>query len=248
MDILLPGALSPGFATFLIVASFFTSALTAAVGIGGGVTLLAIMAYAIPVSALIPVHGVVQLGSNAGRFFIQRAHVAWRMLGAFAAGGIVGALVGVNILVDLPERVLTLMLGSFILLVTWVPLSKFGKLSMTGFGLAGLFTTFLSVFVGATAPLNAAFFSRTFESRLSVVATLSAVMTVQHALKIAAFAVAGFAFAEWVPLIATMIVTGFAGTIAGTRILRGLPEARFRVIMKGLLTVLALDLVRRSIF
>lgn len=49
----------------MILASFFTSAITAAMGIGGGVVLMAIMAVFLPVSALVPVHGIVQMASNA---------------------------------------------------------------------------------------------------------------------------------------------------------------------------------------
>jgi hypothetical protein len=38
-----------------------------AFGIGGGAALLAVMASLVPPAALIPVHGVVQVGSNLGR-------------------------------------------------------------------------------------------------------------------------------------------------------------------------------------
>ena len=58
------GALSTLSATLLIVASFFTSLITASLGIGGGVLLLAILASTLPITALIPVHGLVQLGST----------------------------------------------------------------------------------------------------------------------------------------------------------------------------------------
>ena len=68
---LVPPDLSTGFALLLVATSFVTSALTAGLGIGGGVALLAVMAYGMPVAALIPVHGVVQIGSNLGRFVVQ---------------------------------------------------------------------------------------------------------------------------------------------------------------------------------
>ena len=55
----------------LIAASLVTSFITAAFGIGGGVVLLAFLALVLPPVALIPVHGVVQLGSNGGRVAIM---------------------------------------------------------------------------------------------------------------------------------------------------------------------------------
>ena len=74
----LPEGIGPVVAGLLIVASFFTSALTAASGVGGGTLMLMLMGMFVPVAALIPVHGAVQLGSNTGRAVHQRAHVRTR--------------------------------------------------------------------------------------------------------------------------------------------------------------------------
>jgi len=91
---LLPAGLGAGTAALLVAASFFTSALTAGLGIGGGVALLSVMGYVLPVAALIPVHGVVQLGSNAGRALVQRAHIGWAVILPFLAGSAAGAAAG----------------------------------------------------------------------------------------------------------------------------------------------------------
>nr|MEC9422078.1 TSUP family transporter [Pseudomonadota bacterium] len=103
----------------LIVTSFFTSALTAAVGLGGGVALIAIMATVMPASALVPVHGVVQLGSNAGRALVQLKHVDWLIALWFAVGAAIGAAVGGAIAVELPPAVLKAGIGLFVLWVVW---------------------------------------------------------------------------------------------------------------------------------
>lgn len=55
--------------TILLVTSFLTSLISGALGIGGGALLLTVLATLLPPAALIPVHGVIQLGSNVGRFF-----------------------------------------------------------------------------------------------------------------------------------------------------------------------------------
>ena len=72
-------------------------------------------------------------------------------------------------------------------------------------------------------------------------------MTVQHGLKIVVFGFAGFAFWQWLPLIAVMIVSGFLGTVYGTRWLDRLPEATFRRWFRIAITLLALDLLRRGL-
>ena len=48
-------------------------------------------------------------------------------------------------------------------------------------------------------------------------------------------------------LLAAMIASGFLGTIAGARMLMRMPETRFRLVFRILLTVLALDLMRRGV-
>ena len=93
-------ALSISSSVVLVVTSFFTSMMTATLGIGGGVLLLAVMAGTMPVSALIPVHGLVQLGSNGNRALMTAKHIDWNMLKYFSLGAIVGAFfasfVGMN--------------------------------------------------------------------------------------------------------------------------------------------------------
>ena len=67
---LLPPEIGVALFLGLIGASFIASFITAAFGIGGGVLLLAVLAALMPPAALIPVHGVVQLGSNALRLML----------------------------------------------------------------------------------------------------------------------------------------------------------------------------------
>lgn len=78
---------SPTLSFFLIVLAGFTSFLTAAMGAGGGLLLLVVMASFLPMAIVIPVHGLVQLGSNANRMLLTYRHVDSSMLLFFVAGG-----------------------------------------------------------------------------------------------------------------------------------------------------------------
>ncbi|WAJ29715.1 TSUP family transporter [Antarcticirhabdus aurantiaca] len=244
---LLPPGMEPGTGLLMLLASFATSALTAAFGLGGGLALLAALSFVLPVAALIPVHGLVQLGSNVGRVVVQRRAVAWRVVPPFLAGGALGALLGARMVVTLPEPVLLTALGLFVLAITVLRLPRLAVIGPLGFAAAGFGTTFLTMFFGATGPLNAAVLSKTFADRMTLVGTLAAITAVQHALKGLAFLALGVALAPYAGLIAGMVAVGFLGTLAGTAWLRRTNEARFRQALTVLLVLVSLDLIRRGV-
>jgi uncharacterized protein len=244
----IPDGVPAGAAAALVAASFFTSALTAAFGIGGGVAMLAAMGLVLPVAALIPVHGVVQLGSNAGRAWHQRAHVATNVARPFLIGSLAGAVIGGLTVMNLPDAVMKTVLGAFILVTAWVKLPGFDRLGRAGIAAGSAVIALLSMLVGASGPMLSAFFAQLFPGdRKALVATHAAGMTIHHGLKVVIFAVAGFAFFRWLPFIAAMIASGHLGTLYGSRILERLPETAFRTAFKVLLSLLALDLLRRGL-
>jgi len=245
---LLPDGIEPWVAALLVVASAFTSALTAAFGIGGGIAMLALMGLFVPVASLIPVHGAVQLGSNTGRAWHQRAFVRLDIAAPFIVGSIVGAVFGVFLVIQLPDALLKLFLGGFILVLIWAKIPGIERLSKLGLALASVAVALLSMIVGATGPLVAVLFARFLDNdRKALIATSAVAMTTQHLLKIVVFGIAGFAFWQWVPLVAAMIASGFVGTIYGTGLLERMPEETFRKWFRIGITVLALDLARRGL-
>lgn len=230
-------------AVALVALSLATSALTAAAGIGGGLVLLSVMASFLPPVIVIPIHGVVQLGSNAGRAALLREHIDRRILVPFALGSVLGIVVGAKLFVALPTPVLQVILGLFILACVWLPKLKAARIPDRGFSVVGLVGSFCTMFVGATGPFVASFITPERLPRHAVVATHAACMTVQHSLKVIAFGFLGFAFVPWVPLLAAMVGAGFLGTMLGKRLLDRLPHDIFARVFKIILSVLALRLL-----
>lgn len=235
-------------AALLVGASFFTSALTASFGIGGGVAMLALLGVFLPVAALIPVHGAVQLGSNSGRAWHQRDNIRRDVALPFVAGSVVGAVAGAFLVVQLPDAPLKIVLGAFILVILWARMPWIARLSKAGLSVASAVLAVLTMFVGATGPLVSPVLQRFLDNdRKGLVATHAAVMVVQHGLKIVVFGLAGFAFGPWLPLVAAMIASGYLGTLVGTRLLERMPEDGFRRWFRILVSILALDLLRRGV-
>lgn len=246
---LLPDTISYAAAAILVAASVLTSATTAAFGVGGGVMMLVLMSLFMPVAALIPVHGVVQLGSNLGRAFHMRRSAAPSMILPFATGGIVGAFAGGAVVIDLPDALLKTILAIFIVAITWVKLPPLpAAKSPLVFGIGGAVSTALTMFLGATGPLVAALMARAFETRQQVVANSAVAMAIQHVLKVAVFGVLGFNLAPWLPLAFAMIASGYLGTMIGAKLLENMNENAFRFWFRIAVTVLAVELLRRAFF
>lgn len=234
----------PAWATLVLLpASTLASFVTAAFGVGGGVMLLAVMTVFLPVPVVIPLHGVIQAGSNVGRIALTWRHVQWPILAAFAAGAAVGATAGSQLLVRLPQAWMELALGAFILWTCWGPMPRVHRGSLATIGAGGALTSLLTLFVGATGPFVGAFLRALHLDRLHHVGTFSACMVLQHGLKIAVFGLVGFAFGPYVPFLAVMLVAGFIGTCIGRLVLERIDDALFRRGLTLLLTVLALRLV-----
>jgi uncharacterized membrane protein YfcA len=232
---LLPEGLSATAAAIVAASSFFTSALTAAFGLGGGLALLAIMGALLPPAAVIPVHGVAQLGSNASRLALQRKSVVWPIVLWFAAGSLIGSAIGARLFVEIPEALLQALIGVFVLLTVYGPKPRgFSPGAKTYFA-TGLASAVVSMFVGATGPIAAAMVSVARLDKLKTVATHAGAMTAQHLLKSIAFGVVGFAYHDWAAMIAVVVISGFLGAAAGTRLLHDMAEDKFR---KGFMLVL----------
>lgn len=226
--------------TALLAASFFGSFITVALGIGGGAFLLAVMASFMPPAALIPVHGVIQLGSNVFRALLLRAHVHWRPILAFATGSIAGVAVGGAIAVELPPGLVLIGVGAFVIFSVlarppaW--LRRHGLLT-------GMVSSFLTMFFGATGPFVATFVKSLDLDRQTHVATHATLMTLQHALKILVFGFLGFAFGPWLAFMAAMVGAGFLGTVAGRHVLVQMSEKGFKRALDVMLILISLRLI-----
>ena len=227
----------------LCAISFVGSLIAAALGLGGGLLVLATMAMVLPPTVLIPIHGVVQIGSNGFRALIMLKHVKYTLIPAFMVGTLIGATIGGKMVFALETWVLQAVLGLFVIYATWAPKfrsSNPGPVKFLGVGAVGGFAT---MFVGGTGPLVAPFVNAACGERQEVVATHASLMTFQHLFKVIAFGVLGFAFGPYIPLLIGLLAFGALGTLAGRHILNRLPEHVFRIGLQTILTLLAIRLL-----
>jgi len=240
---LLPSDFDQLFALFLIAFSFFTSAVSATFGLGGGVAMLVGLLMVVPPAVALPLHGVIQIGSNASRAVLMRSHIMRPIFGWFIPGTLLGVLLASLLFTSLPINTLQLILALFILWSVWAPKMRARSISDRSYVGVGALGSFCTMFVGATGPLLAAFLTPDRYGRDRTVATHATCMTLQHLVKVIAFGILSFAYQQWIPLLVAMLVSGFAGSVLGKSFLQRLPEARFKVFFKILLTILSLRLL-----
>nr|WP_245220008.1 sulfite exporter TauE/SafE family protein [Pseudoalteromonas arabiensis] len=239
--------LSPISTIVLIVVAGFTSMISAAFGAGGGLMLLVIMASMLPMGVVIPVHGLVQLGSNANRFLFTFKHIDAAMFIYFSLGGVLGALVASSIVTSIPLELMKIVVAVFVLYLLWGVTPELRETSKLWRVFAGLWTSFTSMFVGASGPLVGSCLYVNNYDKLKFTATFSSCMTVQHTLKAILYGAVGFAFWQWLPLVILMILSGAIGTWLGLKLLHRISSDKFKKIFRLVLTVLSLQLAWQGI-
>lgn len=244
---LLPDGLSVWVALMLIAVSFVTSMVTAMFSLGGGIAMLAVLGLVFPPAIVIPVHGLVQLGSNGGRAIVQRRYIQWHLMAWFGAGSVLGILLGGSLVVSIPEALFQAVIGLFILYCVWAPQPRVtGRGPIADFA-AGAVIGGIGMFVGAVGPLVANFL-RKLGDRRQLIATQASLMTLNNIAKVTTFTLFGFAFAQYLPVVLAMILTGFLGTVIGSRILDGVSERTFRRGFRIVLTLMALEMLRQAVW
>ncbi len=134
-------------------------------------------------------------------------------------------------------------IGSLILVFTWLPLPTPRGRGNLSLALLGFYQTGLGMLAGATGPLGAALLLQRNRERDWLVVNTAVYMTLNHALRLAAFAALGFSFAPWWPLLAGMVGAGIAGSWVGTRLRHRVPQRDFHRTFRVVVTLLALRMI-----
>ncbi len=249
----------------LAVVALITSALSAILGMGGGMLLLATILCFMSHGEAIPTHAAVQIASNGTRVLAFIGNVDREAFGRFVGGVVPGAGIGMLLLWGLgqPERsepYLKTLIGLFILLTTFLPgMGRSGSARRNpdesadvvsppstwwDFPLVGLLAGTAALTIGAIGPLIAPVFARRNFVKERLIATKAACQLTTHVLKIPAFILLReLELRRLGSLALIMMVMVIPGTLIGKRILKGVSERHFRVAFRVALTVAGLKVL-----
>ncbi len=234
---------------FLFFLSVFTSIISAVVGAAGGIVLLGGMTLVLPLSATIPIHGLIQLLSNSLRTYYLRQNVVRSFFNFFILGAPFGAALAFYFIKSLPsDKIPLILVVLFILYMVFKPKSLPAiKLKAWQFSLLGLAAGFMGILVGATGPLLAPFFLRDDLTKEQIVSTQASCQIVTHIIKIPVFLGLGFAYLDHYVLLLLLFTGTIIGTTLGVRFLKMMDPKVFTRIYKIVLVLVALKLIAVNI-
>ena len=223
--------------------TFFTSSITAIVGLGGGMMLIAIMPSFLPINAVMPVHGLTQLSSNISRAYFGYKDIKFEVIPKFFIGSVLGILLFASIISIISLEYVPLFIGLYILLSLWSQKFNDKIKKFENYYIIGFFQTGLSIVVGATGPLTMTILFKEYQDKNIVVATSAILMSITHILKFLVFIYFGFVFFDYLGVIVVMVTSAIVGSWVGTKLRNKLDGKKFAIILKILLSLLAMKLI-----
>lgn len=225
--------------------SFVASFVNAAFATGGIYILLASSTSVLPLTAAVPLQTVFALGSLLARIGFFFTHIRWPIVAAFTLGAVVGVYFGIDVFVSLSEPTIAVALGGLLLMLIWFPQVNWRIPLKHPFFLVGGIHAFLSTIFGVGTLLQPAIL-RTDLVKLQITGTLAASLAILDVFKVTGYVSHGFDYTPYIPHIVLATVAGFAGTWAGRRITHHVSERMFRLVFRGLITLVAVRLLYRG--
>ena len=158
----------------------------------------------------------------------------------FLIGSFIGSSFGGLMFVQFPSWIIQVVVGSFIL---WTVYGKIPSIKSKYMVFGGIFSSFLTMFFGATGPFIAGMVKTMKLNPLSHTATQAALMSMQHAIKVLVFGFMGFSFSDYFHIILLMIISGFIGTYIGKKVLIKFGQKYFKIFLNSILTIISIYLI-----
>lgn len=222
-------------------AMLVTSILSGIFGMAGGMILMGLLLWLLPVSDAMALHGATQIASNGWRGLLWLKFLRWRAAAIFLAGAAVAFAIWSMWRYVPAKPVAILLLGMSPFVVRWMP----GNLKLDpespAHGLAaGSASMTLMLFSGVSGPLIDTFFLGGKLDRREIVATKAICQIICHSAKLAYFGgiVADAARLD-VHLLALAILMPIIGTSLARPILERLSETQYRAWANRIITAIA---------
>ncbi|MEW6056570.1 MAG: sulfite exporter TauE/SafE family protein [Bdellovibrionota bacterium] len=232
----------------LFFTSTATSAVSATLGMAGGLILLSVLTMLVGTRDAIPLHGFAQFCSNGGRLFYLWRHIEWKIAARFSLLVIPGGFLGIKTANVLNVNGVQLIVAVVILWFIHGPRLKAVRTPKPNFFIwLGFISSFAGMIAGATGPMIIPFFMNLGLEKKKLIGTKAFCQSLIHFIKIPAFVFFGnFNFAANSRLLALFAVSSFLGAWIGTKIIDRMSVNLYEKIIKWTVTLMALRMVSQA--
>lgn len=221
-----------------------TAAISGVFGMAGGLILMGIFTWALPVTTALTLHGLTQIASNGSRVVLHVKHVNWRVVGCYAIGA-AASMLALSAVSYIPSKAVVFLGLGLLPIFVWLP-ERYVLLDAARPShavAAGVASTALALLAGISGPLNDLFLTRSQLSRHQIISTKACLQTFGHLAKVifygAAILETGGADAPPVWLLVAAAIAALCGVLLGSQVLEKISEDRFRRWRKWIFTAIA---------
>lgn len=226
----------------VIVVGAIAGAIASVAGFGVGSLLTPLVGLLTDIKVAVAVVSIPHLIATALRYWMLRKHVDWRVLRGFglasAAGGLLGALVGTF----MSSPVLTAVLGVLLTFAGVTALTGLAKrMRLTGWTawVAGAVSGVFGGLVGNQGGIRSAALLGFDVRKESFVATATAVALLVDGARMPVYFLKQWSdIAKAWPYVTAAIIGTALGTLGGQRLLRWIPEDKFRQVVGAIILIL----------
>ncbi|NJO34547.1 MAG: TSUP family transporter [Rhodospirillales bacterium] len=233
--------MTPAIILALTITMVATAFLSGIFGMAGGMILIGVLLFLLPLPAAMVLHAVTQMASNAWRAILWWPHILWRAAAAYAAGCAL-ALLAWSVWRYTPSTpVALLMLGVTPFMARAVPDSfKPDPDSAVQGTLYGTICMTLLLLTGVSGPLIDTYFLGGKLDRRQIVATKAICQVFGHAAKLLYFGMLIDQAAALDPLMAALaIAASMIGTTLARRVLEAMSDVQYRLWANRIITTIA---------
>jgi len=218
---------------FFIIA-FLAVIIGTVAGFGTSTVLLPLALFFVDFKTALVLVAIVHISGSVGGVAFFRHGLDKKLILLFGAPSVILAILGAYLVIYLPQDVLQIILGSFLLVFSIYSLIKPdfkvkpGKVNTI---IGGSLSGFLQGLIGIGGPLRGAFLISYNLEKFKYIATLSAIAIIIDATRIPIYLVNNLLEPQFYYYIIPFVIIGIAGSYAGKKIVNKIPQDIFKKVV-----------------
>lgn len=231
----------------IVAGSFLAAFFNAAFSAGGAMIILATTSTVLPVTAIVPIHSTLLIGSTTSRALLFWRHIDWNIAAPFLAGSVVAVAIGARVYFELPDTIIAAAISVVMLIAIWLPEVTWRPKLKHPWAIVGFIHSLFSTMFAYGALLHAVILHTGLNKR-QIVGTMAACLTGMSIFKITGYVANGFDYTPFLQIILFSIAAALVGTYVGKLVIDRISEALFRAVFRVLVTVTAVRLLYVGVF